>query len=134
MVAGERREGALAFDTKGEYTISGARQISGYVQVINCMPANDRPDMFGLHSLADVKLRHDQANKIFHTIVDVQPKEIAIGGRMREDLVIQKIRELLPAKPGNSDIEHVLAGVDRLLQAGDRAHARSLEHPLLDGY
>jgi dynein heavy chain len=118
IVTDERRDGALAFDTKGEYAISDAPQVSGYVQVINRMPANDPPDIFGLHSLADVKLRRDQANEIFQTIVDVQPKESAVGGLTREDLVLQKIHELLPATPANFDMERVLAAVDRR-KAGD---------------
>jgi dynein heavy chain len=109
----EGRESQLDFDTKGEYAISDATQVSGYIAVINRMPANDPPDVFGLHSLADVKLRRDQANEIFQTIVDVQPKESAVGGLTREDLVLQKIRELLPQTPDNFDMERVLAAVDR---------------------
>jgi hypothetical protein len=37
-------------------SISDASQVSRYVPVINHMPANDPPDIFGLHSLTDVKL------------------------------------------------------------------------------
>jgi hypothetical protein len=33
------------------------------------------------------KLRRDQANEIFQTIIDIQPKEFAIGGLTRENIV-----------------------------------------------
>jgi dynein heavy chain len=114
IVVDEKKEGnILAFDTKNEYPIPDSNQVSGYIQVINRMPANDPPDVFGLHSLADVKLRRDQANEIFQTIIDVQPKESAVGGLTREDLVLQKIHELLPQTPEDFDMERVLAAVDR---------------------
>jgi dynein heavy chain len=114
IVVDEKKEGTpLAFDTKNEYPIPDSNQVSGYIQVINKMPVNDPPDVFGLHSLADVKLRRDQANAIFQTIVDVQPKESAVGGLTREDLVLQKIHELLPQTPDDFDMERVLAAVDR---------------------
>ncbi|KAK8835297.1 Dynein heavy chain 5, axonemal [Tritrichomonas musculus] len=102
----------LSFDAKGEYTIIDCNQVNAYIQHINTMPSHDPPDVFGLHPLADVKLRRDQANEIFQKIIDIQPKESAVGGMTREDLVLQKIKELLPNVPQNFQMERVRSLVD----------------------
>ena len=102
-----------AFDgSKGEYPIPDCQQVSQFIEKANLIPQNDPPDVFGLHSLADVKLRRDQANEIFQKIIDIQPKESAVGGMTREDVVLQKIHDLLPNVPANFNMEHVRSKVE----------------------
>ncbi|KAK8898529.1 Dynein heavy chain 5, axonemal [Tritrichomonas musculus] len=98
--------------SKGEYTIPDCQQVSQFIEKANTIPQNDPPDVFGLHSLADVKLRRDQANEIFQKIIDIQPKESAVGGMTREDVVLQKIHDLLPNVPQNFKMDHVRQKVD----------------------
>jgi dynein heavy chain len=98
---------------KGDYPIpADCTQVSMYIQHVNNMPGTDSPDVFGLHALADVKLRRDQANEIFQTIIDIQPKESAIGGLTREDIVLTKINEMLPGVPEPFNMESVRAKVN----------------------
>ena len=103
----DEHKATLAFDSRGEYTIIDCNQVNAYIQHINSMPSHDPPDVFGLHPLADVKLRRDQANEIFQKIIDIQPKESAVGGMTREDLVLQKIKELLPGVPQDFSMDRV---------------------------
>ncbi|OHT09327.1 Dynein heavy chain family protein [Tritrichomonas foetus] len=103
----DEHKDTLSFDGRGEYTIIDCNQVQAYIQHINTMPSHDPPDVFGLHPLADVKLRRDQANEIFQKIIDIQPKESAVGGMTREDLVLQKIKELLPGVPRDFSMERV---------------------------
>ena len=98
--------------SKGEYPIPDCSQVSQFIEKANQMPQNDPPDVFGLHSLADVKLRRDQANDIFQKIIDIQPKESAVGGMTREDVVLQKIHDLLPNVPPNFNMEYVRSKVE----------------------
>ncbi|OHS96678.1 Dynein heavy chain family protein [Tritrichomonas foetus] len=106
-----------AFDgSKGDYPIPDCQQVSQFIEKANLIPQNDPPDVFGLHSLADVKLRRDQANEIFQKIIDIQPKESAVGGMTREDVVLQKIHDLLPNVPPNFNMETVRAKVEERKQ------------------
>ncbi|OHT04931.1 Dynein heavy chain family protein [Tritrichomonas foetus] len=97
---------------KGEYPIPDCTQVSQFIEKASQMPQNDPPDVFGLHALADVKLRRDQANEIFQKIIDIQPKESAVGGMTREDVVLQKIHDLLPNVPPDFDMDHVRSKVE----------------------
>ncbi|KAH0792655.1 Dynein heavy chain family protein [Histomonas meleagridis] len=97
---------------KHEYLIYDCSQVSQFIEKANEIPQNDPPDIFGLHSLADVKLRRDQANEIFQKIIDIQPKESSIGGLTRESVVLQKIHDLLPLVPEDFDMDHVRSQVE----------------------
>jgi dynein heavy chain len=96
-----------------QYPIVDCTQVSSFLERVNQLPNNDPPEVFGLHSLAAVKLRRDQVNEIFQKIIDVQPKESSVGGIIHEDVVLQKIHELLPGVPLNFDMDKIRTEVDK---------------------
>jgi len=83
-----------------------------FLDKIKTLPQNDPPEVFGLNAIADVKLRRDQANEIFQKIIDVQPKESAVGGMTREDVVKKKCQELRPLVPELFDMDKVRRLID----------------------
>jgi dynein heavy chain len=108
-----------------QYPIVDCTQVSQYLDRVSQMPNNDPPEVFGLHGLADVKLRRDQANEIFQKIIDIQPKESSVGGMTREDVVKKRIGELLPLVPPDFDMEQVRKAVDNRASAisgGGKVH------------
>ena len=103
---------AVKWFDRPEYPILDCTSVSMFLENINKLPQNDPPPIFGLHDLADVKLRRDQANEVFQKIIDVQPKESASGGMTREDVVTKRIQELLPGVPENFNMEFVRKQVE----------------------
>jgi dynein heavy chain len=100
--------------TGAQYPIFGDEETSVqmFLDKIKTLPQNDPPEVFGLNAIADVKLRRDQANEIFQKIIDVQPKESAVGGMTREDVVKKKCQELRPQVPDLFDMDKVRRLID----------------------
>lgn len=70
--------------------------VGEYKGYIDSFPANDSPEIFGLHSNADLTYGSATATKILATILDTQPKESsASGGLTREEQVKQICNEFL---------------------------------------
>ena len=103
---------AIRYFDRPEYPIFDCASVGQFLEQVNKLPQNDPPPIFGLHDLADVKLRRDQANEVFQKIIDVQPKESASGGMTREDVVTKKIQELLPEVPEDFNMEYVRKQVE----------------------
>lgn len=114
---------------QGEYPIpSDCTIVQLYMNHVSTMPQTDPPDVFGLHALADVKLRRDQANEIFQKIIDIQPKESAMGGVTREDIVKEKIKDMMNNVPDNFNMEYVRQKVaDRKQQPLDICCKQEIE-------
>ncbi|KAL0241779.1 hypothetical protein GEMRC1_007014 [Eukaryota sp. GEM-RC1] len=56
-----------------------------YVEYLDSMPA-ETPELFGLHSNAEIRYLTLIANDLFNTILDIQPKQaLAAGGISREE-------------------------------------------------
>ncbi|KAG2510575.1 hypothetical protein BBO99_00008735 [Phytophthora kernoviae] len=92
----------------GENTLA---EIEEYQRFIAAFPSVDSPEVFGLHPNADLTYRVKEVSVLLGTIVDTQPAD-ADGGsgttaaaskpgtlETREDIVSQKIRELLSTLP-----------------------------------
>ena len=74
----------------------GKQLVEEYREYIDSFPANDSPEIFGLHSNADLTYGSATAAKILATILDTQPKESsASGGMTREESVKAICNEFL---------------------------------------
>ncbi|RLN86351.1 hypothetical protein BBJ28_00004571 [Nothophytophthora sp. Chile5] len=87
-------------------------EIEEFQRFIAAFPSVDSPEVFGLHPNADLTYRVKEVSALLGVIVDTQPME-ADGGaagvsksgvsETREDVVLQKIRELLAALPSGGE-------------------------------
>ena len=66
------------------------------------MPLTDTPEVFGLHSNADITYQTNTANTTLGMIVNIQPKESSGGGgETREQNVYRQATEMLEKIPPN---------------------------------
>jgi dynein heavy chain len=92
------RDDFLFFPTSGnfQYKIPNVDSIEGYKKFISEFPGHDSPDIFGLHSNADLTFGTTEAKYILNTILETQPKgATAAGGKTPEEEVVEKCEELL---------------------------------------
>ncbi|XP_073975032.1 dynein axonemal heavy chain 1 [Rhodnius prolixus] len=82
------------------YKVPITRNIQGYLDYINSLPLTDTPEVFGLHSNADITYQINTANCILDTILSVQPKEGGSqGGESRENVVYRLANDMLQKLP-----------------------------------
>lgn len=82
------------------YKVPQTRNLQGYVDYINQLPLTDTPEVFGLHSNADITYQINSAKDILDTILSVQPKEGGSqGGETRESIVYRLAEDMLEKLP-----------------------------------
>ena len=73
-----------------------------YIDYVNTVPSTDSPEVFGLHSNADLTFRLKESLEMINTIMETRPKDSSSGGgKTREEIVQDKARELLVKLPIN---------------------------------
>ena len=81
---------------------SEAKTPQSILDFINQLPNADTPEVFGLHSNADIQYSTNNVNQILSTIVNIQPKESSGGGgETREDVVKKMALEFLGKLPAD---------------------------------
>jgi dynein heavy chain len=71
-------------------------EIQKYVDYVNTVPPTDNPEVFGLHSNADLTFRLKESLEMINTIMETRPKDSSVGGgKTREEIVQEKAKELL---------------------------------------
>nr|CAD7590203.1 unnamed protein product [Timema genevievae] len=88
------------FEFYRNYKVPMTRNLQGYVDYINSLHATDSPEVFGLHSNADITYQINTAKGILDTILSVQPKEGGGGGgETRESVVYHLADDMLDKLP-----------------------------------
>uniref|UniRef100_A0A6Q2YIW6 AAA+ ATPase domain-containing protein n=1 Tax=Esox lucius TaxID=8010 RepID=A0A6Q2YIW6_ESOLU len=82
------------------YSIPKAKTVAEYLQHIDTLPLVDSPEVFGLHSNADITYQTNMANETLSTIINIQPKDSGGGGgETREATVLKLANEMLDKLP-----------------------------------
>jgi len=103
-------EGGFEF-FKG-YKVPTGADIDIYRRYIDSLPLVDNPEIFGLHSNADLVYRTAQTTNVLGTILDISPKDSGGGGgESREDIVLRVVDELEGKLPPDYKGEEVKAGI-----------------------
>ncbi|PSN54219.1 Dynein heavy chain 5 [Blattella germanica] len=84
------------FEFYKNYKVPMTKNIQDYVDYINGLPPTDTPEVFGLHSNADITYQINTAKGILDTILSVQPKEGGGGGGETREKALQRMGALLP--------------------------------------
>lgn len=94
------------FEFYKNYKVPQTRNLQGYLDYINGLPATDTPEVFGLHANADITYQINTAKGILDTILNVQPKEGGGGGKATGLLSFS--RDLLVYPSGGETRESVV--------------------------
>ncbi|KAK7114140.1 hypothetical protein V1264_000252 [Littorina saxatilis] len=82
------------------YIIPVCQKIDQYHEYISSLPNADTPEVFGLHSNADITYQSKTAQTVLDAILNIQPKDAAAGGgETRETVVYRMAGDMLDKLP-----------------------------------
>lgn len=91
------------------------RNLQGFNDYIGTLPAADSPEVFGLHTNADITYQINTAKGILDTILSVQPKEgSSQGGETRESVVYKLADDMLAKLPKEYNAFEVKEALQRM--------------------
>nr|XP_033322692.1 dynein heavy chain 5, axonemal isoform X1 [Megalopta genalis] len=97
------------------YKLPQTRNLQGYIDYIDALPATDTPEVFGLHPNADITYQINTAKGILDTILSVQPKEGGSqGGETRENVVYKLASDMLAKLPKQYNAFEVKEALQRM--------------------
>jgi dynein heavy chain len=83
--------------------------------VMNKLPMFDPPEVFGLHSNAEIQFNSTNAGTVLETIMNIQPKESSGGGgETREDTVLKQVKARLDELPPDYNMVYVKKRVKQI--------------------
>ena len=99
-----------AFSASGIYYScpidKGAPQ-DGYMSYLDTLPLNPDPEVFGLHSNANITCALNETYETFDTMLLLQPRTAAGAGKSREEVIAERAAGIEERLPENFDIEAV---------------------------
>eukprot|EP00960_Hanusia_phi_P069522 767109-Hanusia_phi.AAC.3 len=96
------------------YTIPQSTDINVFREHVNSYPATDFPEVFGLNMNADLVFRVDNAEKVFATILETQPKGGGGGsGKSREEVVTELCKDLLSKLPADFNMNEIKSSLKK---------------------
>ncbi|KAK3736698.1 hypothetical protein QZH41_011488 [Actinostola sp. cb2023] len=101
---------ADSFNFYTGYTIPKCKTLDQFMEAIQALPSSDTPQVFGLHSNADITYQSKTAKEVLDTIMSIQPKDSGGGGgETRESIVMRLARDMLEKLPADY-ITHEVRG------------------------
>ncbi|GCB62030.1 hypothetical protein scyTo_0004192 [Scyliorhinus torazame] len=98
-----------------DYIIPQGKTIQDVLHYIESLPLVDSPEVFGLHSNADITYQTNMANETLNTIVNIQPKDSGDGeGETRESIVQRLANEMLEKLPADYIPHEVKARLQKM--------------------
>ena len=97
------------------YVVPDSTEIEPFRAAIELFPSQDSPEIFGLHSNADLTFRTIQVNDVINTIIDTMPKAGGgSGGESREDKVDRLCQDRLEKVPPVFEREDMIKKISKL--------------------
>merc|ERR1719181_2231969 len=91
-----------AYQSDFDYTIPDGLEIQVFRQHIDAIPPVDSPNIFRLHTNADLTYRLKEASEMLTTIIETQPKDTGSGaGKTVDEVVKDQCLDLLGKMPAD---------------------------------
>ncbi|XP_076310266.1 dynein axonemal heavy chain 8-like [Tachypleus tridentatus] len=75
------------------YKIPKFSSINQYINFIQKLPSVDSPQVFGLHTNADITYQNNTTTDILNTILSIQPKDASSGGGATRESTVQRLSD-----------------------------------------
>ncbi|GIY27745.1 dynein heavy chain 7, axonemal [Caerostris darwini] len=92
------------FDSVGIYFAPPEGTYQSYIDYTNSLPLVAKPDVFGMHSNAEITKDQSETNLLFNSILLTQARVSGGGGQSSEDVVESVAADILDRLPKNFDL------------------------------
>jgi dynein heavy chain len=100
-------EDTCKFSESGKYMSPPVGNRQYYLDTISELPAESDPEVFGMHSNADITSAQQATLELFSTILMLLPKSSVGAGKNREDIIDELAVGILNTMPAEWDIDTV---------------------------
>lgn len=93
-------EEGYRFSRSGLYYAPNLPTLHDYRSFIDTLPAEDAPDLFGMHENANLTLKISESASIIGTVLEIQPRtSTSSGGKSSDQQVLDLIAEMEQSQP-----------------------------------
>lgn len=102
----ESLKDSYTYSPSGTYYAPADTDVEGYRKYISNLPLTDAPEVFGLHSNANITYQNTSSLRLIDTVLSIQPRLATTGGGLTPDeIVLNKAKEFMDALPPLLDKE-----------------------------
>jgi dynein heavy chain len=103
-------EPGYKYSPSGQYVTTNAADCKQFLRVIQYYPAFADPEIFGLHTNADITGQQNATSELLSTILNMQPRNSAsrVEGDAREGQVTNRLVDMLAKMPNPFSMEDTL--------------------------
>jgi len=87
------------------YVPSSDGDLNSFKEYIDTLPLNDPPEIYGLHSNAEISAAINETNNLCATVLSLLPRSVGGVGRSIEDIIKEKCNTFLTKIPKMFDVE-----------------------------
>ena len=96
-----------AFTSSGKYKSIPAGSIADYQSHIATLDARPAPEVFGMHDNADISSAQAETASILSTIQGLLPRQAAVAGKSREEMIEERVNQLAMELPAPFDLDDI---------------------------
>ncbi|CAH1793738.1 unnamed protein product [Owenia fusiformis] len=96
------------FSPSGIYKAPPEGPYQSYIDYIRTMPLNPDPEVFGLHSNADITKDNQETQQLFDSVLLTLPRQSGGGGKSSGDIIGALAADILSKLPPNFNLEFVI--------------------------
>ncbi|XP_046853910.1 dynein axonemal heavy chain 12-like isoform X2 [Xenia sp. Carnegie-2017] len=97
------------FSQSGKYFAPPKGTYESYVEFIKELPANQTPEIFGMHDNVDISKELQETRQLFNSVLLTQSQQSSGGGGKKgDDALLEIAKDILSKLPKNFDLEAAL--------------------------
>merc|ERR1711871_1251975 len=92
----------------GIYYVPQTETVAGFLEYIEGLPINPAPEVFGLHSNADITCAQNETYAMLETLLSMQPRSSAAGGKSADEIIADISKDVLGRMPKALPLDAVI--------------------------
>jgi dynein heavy chain len=101
-------EAGYKFSSSGKYHAPPKGDHDSYLEFIKQLPANQSPEIFGIHENGDIARQLTETKQLFDSVLKTQGSSTSsAGGKSSDDVIIELASDILSKLPKEFDIEQI---------------------------
>lgn len=100
-------ENGYKFSESGLYKTIPSGSKEDYINYIQTLPLNPKPEAFGLHENAEIITNQNDCRNILELVLSIQPRTSSGGGKSRDDIISEIAANIKEKVPPVFDLDEI---------------------------